>query len=71
MYNTEPKFDQCIPYTFNLLTSLKYFHEYNKINPLAILQPLINIQSRSLVRRLCAFEQLQKGDTALRIPWMR
>jgi len=42
-YNTEPKFNDCIPLTFNLIAALDYFKASKLLKPVLSLSPLINI----------------------------
>ena len=53
-YNTEPNLNDCIPLTYNLLLANRYFQENKLSQPAAMLIPLINIQSNSLVAKLTA-----------------
>lgn len=44
-YNTTPNYEHCLPYTYNLISSLEYFDKIKLTESLAILKPLVNIQS--------------------------
>lgn len=47
-YNSNPQYNECLPYTYNLLASLEYFEQIKLAKTAALLGPLINIQSEWL-----------------------
>lgn len=47
-YNSQPKYEECLPYTYNLLASLKYMERIGLTKATTLLTPLINIQSEWL-----------------------
>ncbi len=61
LYNTQPKFEESIPFTFNLIRGANFFIDNKLIRKLDVLEPIINIQSDSLIDRLVYSEQLQKS----------
>ena len=48
-YNSTPKFNECIPHTYNLLSSLSHFSDINLAKTVALLAPLVNVQSQWLM----------------------
>ncbi|OGT37681.1 MAG: hypothetical protein A3F11_11260 [Gammaproteobacteria bacterium RIFCSPHIGHO2_12_FULL_37_14] len=47
-YNSKPHYEDCIPYTYSLCRSLKFFEEIGLADTVAFLSPVINIQSEWL-----------------------
>lgn len=50
-YNTQANENDCLPFTFNLLDSMNYFQQIGLAQPVALLAPLINIQSSCLKKQ--------------------
>jgi hypothetical protein len=45
VYNTAPQYQECIPFTYNLLASLKDFENIKLAKIVSLLAPIINVQS--------------------------
>lgn len=47
-YNSQPKYEECLPYTYNLLASLEYMEQIGLARTVALLAPMVNIRSKKL-----------------------